>query len=213
MAFERHLVAIVLALLAVGSCIGSSTAQESKGTAPAKKGKTASFPPAPSYTLTPGYTIKASEVAVPAGVKLGQYRRVIRPFTNWTLVCDENLDRKRKICNISQSILGPSGDTVFSWSLAASEDGKPFFILRAPMSIGPQASIALDPGDGGKTISVAVSGCNETVCIAYLPVSDRLRQAAAKGGTVDISYVAKDRPTSAPFRAPLDGLAAALSVI
>ena len=50
------------------------------------------------------YRIKPSDVAVPPDVKLGDYQRTIRPFENWTLICDENLKARKKVCNVSQII-------------------------------------------------------------------------------------------------------------
>ncbi|TIU06145.1 MAG: invasion associated locus B family protein, partial [Mesorhizobium sp.] len=72
------------------------------------------------------YRIKPSDVAVPPDVKLGQYQRTTRPFENWILICDENLQARKRVCNISQSFIDQSQAPVFSWSLAADEKGKPF---------------------------------------------------------------------------------------
>jgi hypothetical protein len=38
----------------------------------------------------------------------------------------------QKVCNITQIIEDRTGNTAFSWSLAANEDGKPYFLLRTP---------------------------------------------------------------------------------
>lgn len=50
------------------------------------------------------YRIKPSDVVLPPEVKLGDYQRTIRPFDNWTLICDENLKARKKVCNVSQII-------------------------------------------------------------------------------------------------------------
>lgn len=83
-------------------------------------------------TPEPRYWIKPSEVAIPPDVPIGMYRRLIRPFENWTLICDENLKSKQRICNVSQLVVDKAGNTVFSWSLAATAQGKPVMILRVP---------------------------------------------------------------------------------
>jgi invasion protein IalB len=44
----------------------------------------------------------------------GQYKRTIQPFENWTLICDENLKKKEKVCNLSQIISDASGNQVFA---------------------------------------------------------------------------------------------------
>lgn len=61
----------------------------------------------------PSYSIKPSEVTVPPGAELGRYRRIIQPFENWNLICDENLKTMKKICNITQSIVDQNGQFAF----------------------------------------------------------------------------------------------------
>lgn len=185
-----------------------------------KKKKPAPPPPpeppriGPEYDLTPGFVVKPSDVALPSDVPPGEYRRIIRPFPNWTLICDENLAKKQRVCNIAQTILGPDGSTVFSWSLAAAQDGQPFMILRAPPSVGKERAIQLGFPDGTAPVAVPIEGCDATVCIAYLPVGPRIRAAVKKGVAVGISYESGDAGAGAvSFRAPFDGLSAALAAI
>ena len=213
---------LVLAFLSIGPVTADA---QQKRTAPTPAGRTSpvtsvpSANPAPQSTqadsagLTPGYTVKPAEVTLPAGVPLGQYRRTFQPFPNWTLICDENFLKKQKVCNIAQTILGPDGSTVFSWSLAASQDGQPILILRAPPSIGKNGTIQLNLADGAPPIKAAVQGCDPATCLAYQPLGARLRSAVKKGLVVDISYAAGTQLQTLSFRAPLAGLAAALGAI
>lgn len=164
-------------------------------------------------TETASYQVKRSDVVVPDDVAPGQYRRVTRPFPNWTLICDENLARKQKVCNISQTIIDGRGEVTFSWSLAAADDGRPFFILRAPPSIGNKGVITLELPDKGAAVAIAVDGCNPAVCIAYQQVGPRLRAAVHKGGAVGISIQGADGSAKISFQAPLDGLKDALAAI
>ncbi|ACL62632.1 invasion associated locus B family protein [Methylobacterium nodulans] len=208
--------AVILLVLILAGLSGGGThaaGQKRKAVPVAPQTTASAVQPAPSYTLTPGFSVKLPDVALPADVPLGQYRRVIRPFPNWTLICDENLEKKQKVCNISQTIVGPDGATVFSWSLAATLEGQPFFILRIPPGVGPNATLGLDLADGAPPITVPIKGCDAKICIAYLPVGQRLRTAAAKGGPVQVSYASDSLPNAVSFRAPLAGLTAALSVI
>src|SRR5882757_1793451 len=71
------------------------------------------------------YTVKPSDVVIPDGEQLGQYRRVVQPFKNWILICDESLKSKRRVCNLTQSIVDQRGAPVFNWSFVATADGKP----------------------------------------------------------------------------------------
>lgn len=163
-------------------------------------------------SLTPGFMVKSPDIAV-SDVNIGQYRRVIRPFPNWTLICDENLAKRQKICNISQTIIGPEGGNVFSWSLAATEAGRPFFILRTPSSTITNTPIYLDLNDGAPPLSISVKGCDTKICIAYEPVIPRLRSAVKKGAIVQVSFATNTPSNVTRFRAPLQGLVAALAAL
>lgn len=202
----------VLAALAAGS---HRVAAEPKQGRAAPHGQPAPAPaPQPMvYPLTPGYAVKPSDVVLPSDVPLGQYRRTFRPFPNWTLICDENLARSQKVCNIAQTILGPDGAPVLSWSLAANQGGEPLFIIRTPTSLGQGGRIQVDIPDGEPALTVPVAGCDAKVCLAYLPAINRLRAAVGKGMAVGISYSAGPSATVTTFKAPLAGLAAALASI
>jgi invasion protein IalB len=157
-----------------------------------------------------GYKIKPSDVLVPQDVPMGKYRRIIQPFENWMLICDENLKTRRKVCNISQTFTDETGAQVFSWSLAANVDGKPFMILRVPPAIGVGSKISLKLTD--RDVDVDVAACDASVCIGYQPVGPILRQEIVKETTARVSYsisVGQDVSIDAPFK----GLAAALSAI
>ncbi|RAZ92940.1 invasion associated locus B family protein [Mesorhizobium hawassense] len=158
------------------------------------------------------YRIKPSDVAVPPDVKLGEYQRTTRPFENWTLICDENLQARKKVCNISQSFIDRSQALVFSWSLAADEKGKPFMILRTPSQTGAGSKLSLKFAGRKLPVDVQLQGCDASVCVAYLPVGPVLRGEIGKETTVGISY---SLPSGAAVSldAPFKGLKTALSTI
>ncbi|MGV2981675.1 invasion associated locus B family protein [Camelimonas sp. ID_303_24] len=174
---------------------------------PVRKPATAEAP----FEASPGYDIRPSDVVVPDNVPIGQYRRVIRPFQYWTLICDENIAKKKRVCNITQTVARSDKTVAFSWSLAASENGKPFFILRMPQDMEAGQPVLLDISDGGAPVSVPVKGCNGSVCIGYLQIGPRVRAAINKGNVVQVSY--RQGAGVTQFRAPLRGLAQALSGI
>ncbi|MCT8998806.1 invasion associated locus B family protein [Chelativorans intermedius] len=156
--------------------------------------------------------IKPSEVVVPQGIELGKYRRVIQPFENWELICDENLQEMQKICNISQSFVDNNGEMVFSWSMAADADGRPFMILRTPPEVGGDGEISLSFPGREKPVKIRLEGCNEAVCVGYVPVGPILREEIGKEASVHIAYPAP-AGASVHIEAPLKGLATALSAI
>ncbi|MEW9539590.1 invasion associated locus B family protein [Agrobacterium radiobacter] len=158
---------------------------------------------------TQATVVNTSEVTLPEGVPDGQYRRIIQPFRSWTMICDENLLHKRKTCNISQSIEDTSGNTIFSWTLAATEDGRPFFILRVPLGVSNAGQIFLEIADGHQKVELAISGCDSTICIGYQKVGPRLKKAIYEGGEIGIFYIGGlSKPTR--IRAPLAGLSEAI---
>lgn len=159
-----------------------------------------------------GYRIKPSDVVVPEGVPPGRYRRIITPFENWTLICDENLKTKKKVCNVSQIIENASGAMVFSWSLAATADGQPFMILRAAREAGANARISLAFPGRQRPVEVKVDGCNQSVCVGMVPVGPTLKEEIGKGAQPVISYGTTSGGTVS-VTASLKGLATALSAI
>lgn len=144
--------------------------------------------PAAGQEPSQAYRIRASEVVVPADVPVGQYRRMIRPFENWTLICDENLAARQMVCNISQVIEDQSGNVVFSWSLAATEEGKPYFILRAPSSMKSDGKLSLKVEGRSNPVDIGLEGCNESVCVGMVPVGPILRGQISKEATPSFSY-------------------------
>lgn len=156
--------------------------------------------------------IKESEVRPPQGVAPGQYRRIVQPFSNWTLICDENLQDRTRICNVTQSIVDQADRQVFSWSVAATQEGQPFMILRAMPGLGPDGAITLSIPDGGNPVRVTVEGCNDIVCVGTVPIGPRLRPQVAGGGVIGISYATAAGETIA-ISAPLAGIEDALTAI
>ncbi len=195
----------ILAALAAGlaTAAGQPVAGDRKAPPPP--------PPAAVSPLTPGFVVKPSDVVLPPDVPLGQYRRSFRPFPNWTLICDENLARRQKVCNIAQTILGPDGNPVLSWSLAANQGGEPLFIIRMPPGLGDKGQIRIDIPDGQPPLAVPVTGCDAKICLAYLLAENRLRAAVAKGLVVTVAYAVGTPPVAMSFKAPFDGLSAALA--
>lgn len=135
----------------------------------------------------PAYQVKPSDVVVPQDVPIGQYRRIFRPFENWTLICDENLKVRQMVCNVSQSITDTNGAVVFSWSLAAAEGGQPFFILRTVADSNTGTGIEVKVA-GANVVKVPFDGCNPSVCLGKTPVTPALAQAIEKGAQAMVSY-------------------------
>lgn len=157
-------------------------------------------------------TLKEPDVRLPDGVPPGQYRRIIQPFQNWTLICDENLQQQTRVCNVTQSIVDQADRLVFSWSVAATEEGRPFMILRTLPGLGPDGAVSLTIPDDRAPVRVPVDGCNVAVCVGTVPIGPRLRPQIANGGVIGISY-ATSAGEAIEISAPLAGIDDALTAI
>ncbi|UXS42988.1 invasion associated locus B family protein (plasmid) [Agrobacterium tumefaciens] len=162
--------------------------------------------------VSASYRIKPSEVSVPDDVPMGQYRRSIQPFGSWTLICDENLHAKQMVCNVSQVIVDQTDKLVFSWSLAATQDGKPFMILRTSPNARSDGKISLKFPGRANPVAVALDGCNTVVCVGKVPVGPILREHIGKESNPEISY-STTSGESISVTASFKGLATALSAI
>jgi invasion protein IalB len=158
------------------------------------------------------YRIKPSDVALPPNAKLGSYRRITQPFENWTLICDENLQARQKVCNVTQTIEDTAGRLAFSWSLAASKDGKPYMILRTAPDAKYPGPISLRLQGQPNPVKVQLDGCNATVCVGMLPVGPVLREQISKSATPEVSYDTTAGKTVS-LAATLKGLSKAVEAI
>ncbi|MBB6486606.1 invasion protein IalB [Rhizobium lusitanum] len=158
------------------------------------------------------YRIRPSDVALPAQVKPGDYQRVIRPFENWTLICDENLKIRQRVCNVTQIIENEAGQVAFSWSLAATKKGDPYMILRAAPVAKSDGGILLQFEGRKEPIQVRFNGCNNTVCVGMLPVGAVLREQISKNAAPTVSYPTVDGSTIS-VTVNLKGLSTAVKAI
>lgn len=167
---------------------------------------------ASAQPASPLYFIKPSEVELPAGVEWGQYKRTIQPFENWTLICDENLKKKERVCNVSQTVMDASKNQVFSWSLAATAEGDPFMLLRVPSKTDQNTPLKLLFSGRDKPVSVDYKGCDNNICLAMMPVGPITREHINKASDVTVSYKDMNGQT-VEIVVPLKGLKSAFEGI
>ncbi|AYG69797.1 MULTISPECIES: invasion associated locus B family protein [unclassified Rhizobium] len=160
----------------------------------------------------PNYRIRPSEVVAPQGLKPGDYQRTIRPFENWTLICDENLKVRQKVCNVTQIIENERGQIAFSWSLAATKGGEPYMILRTAPVAKSDGRISVTFEGRNEPIQVKLDGCSQTVCVGMLPIGPMLREQISKSTAPTISYPTADGQTIS-VTANLKGLSIAVKAI
>lgn len=156
------------------------------------------------------FTIKPSDVHVPVGIKRGAYRRIIQPFGPWSLICDENLASRKRVCNVSQTIVDATGRTVFSWSLAASQGGAPVFIVRLPAQLAEDHFVQLVFGRAKPLdMGVILSMCDATTCLGYLNVDAGIQRQIAMQS--DVAVRVWIPPQMHIFETSLDGLKQAVA--
>ncbi|MGY4567553.1 invasion associated locus B family protein [Bradyrhizobium sp. USDA 3256] len=155
------------------------------------------------------YSVKPSDVVVPEGETLGEFRRMIQPFKNWTLICDESLKSKRRVCNVTQSIVNAQGAVAFNWSLIATADGKPLMAMRIPAAAGVGAQIELAMGDSPDRIVAQTDRCDASFCFATVAIGNVLRRHIRAATPCRVSYQLPQGPIV--LEAPLDGLSGVLA--
>lgn len=172
-------------------------------------------PPAIGNEASPeksNYQIRPSSVVAPKGVPFGRYRRTITPFENWTLICDENLQVRERVCNVTQIIEDMQGQMLLSWSLAATDGGKPFMILRTLPQADLNSHISMSFLGRKRPINIQFEGCNQNVCVGMVPVGSIIREQIENAASPSISY-----PTTTGenifVTAPMKGLKKALFAI
>lgn len=159
-----------------------------------------------------GFRIRPSDVAVPPAVPLGEYQRMIRPFENWILICDENLKARQRVCNVTQTIENQAGQIAFSWSLAATPEGKPYMILRTAPVARSDGSVSLKFTDRMEPVEVRLDGCNAAVCVGMLPIGPIMREQISKDAAPTVSYATRDGRIVS-VTATLKGLSTAVKAI
>lgn len=161
---------------------------------------------------TKAFEVRPSIVTLPTGVEPGSYQRIIRPFQKWDLICDEDLKAMTKICNVTQTIEDHEGRFVFSWSLAATEAGKPMMILRVPADIIAQDRITLRFADQRQNLYIKIGACDVSACTAFVSLVPLIRKQIENKAPVRISYRSRGRGLVL-FDAPMEGRSAAVAAI
>lgn len=212
----RHLAvaACLLAILAVPAAAqlrGTLTEGGVPGPV-AMRGAVSTDDPPRAQFAAPAYRVHPPEGSPPPGEAPGDTRRTIQAFGAWTLICDENLRRRRRVCNASQSIVDGDGAFAFSWSLAATSEGAPVFVVRAPVGAWSAHTVGLAFGTAEETV-IRLESCNASLCLGFLPVSEAVRRAIAERAAVRIRYRRSDGAAPAAIATSLDGLGTAIASI
>lgn len=146
---------------------------------------------------------------MPEGVEIGSFQRTIRPFGNWTLVCDDDLSKNSTVCNVRQIVSDRGGGLVFSWALALTAEGQPYMLLRTAPIADTRSNIAIRFDGRPDPVEVRFDGCNDVVCVAMLPVGPIMRSEIEKNASPTVAYRTRDG-TTITVRPTLQGLSRVL---
>ncbi len=207
-ALRRGVLLLGIVLLSIVLGLGGNAAHAQD---PIAQDDAAQDPAAQEPAAPPDFAVQPPAVSPPPGVELGKFRRIIQPFENWTLVCDEDLGRRQRVCNIRQEIAAPGAGIVFSWALSATEEGRPMMLLTVPAKVGVGNKVRLE-FDGGTTFLAEIAACNADGCNGLVPVGPQMRRHIEEGLDVGISFTVAGFGDIA-FRAPLKGLSQALAAL
>ncbi|KAA6205495.1 MAG: invasion-associated locus B family protein [Candidatus Tokpelaia sp.] len=136
---------------------------------------------------TAPYSLRPPPLSVPAG-EPGAVRRSIMQFYQWTLICDTVFADKTQVCNVSQAVWDAGNMVIFSWSLAASDKGDPFLLLRTLPDTDTKSPVRIALKGTNQAVNVAFVGCNAALCLAQTPVGPFLTQAIRKQSNITVSY-------------------------
>ncbi|WP_455475850.1 invasion associated locus B family protein [Bartonella sp. B17] len=154
------------------------------------------------------YTIHPPQLSVPSGAP-GETRRIIMQFYNWTLICDEKKSLHQGICNVTQAVHDKEDNTIFSWSLVSTKNGQAVMLFRTLSKADKSVPIKMFIDGVKKPVLIRYIQCNQSVCLAQLPVESVLSKQIEQNKDVRISYKVKDGDTLS-FTAPFKGLSEAL---
>jgi invasion protein IalB len=139
----------------------------------------------------------------------GEVRRSLQPFQGWTLICDEQVKQRTRVCNVSQVLVNSSsGEMAFSWTLAGTKAGEAVMIVRMPRAEGTVRWIGLKLDGMAKPVDVALTSCDQRVCLGFVGMNKEFTQALRRGGPAEVIFTEEGRFKTIPTSTA--GLSAAL---
>lgn len=132
--------------------------------------------------------------AVQPGDKVapGDLVRTIRPFNNWSLICDQLLGRKR-VCQLQTSARTDQGGAV-TWDIAPVKATgpkgeaieRPMSLLRLPRDAQPEGGVSI--GVEGLERAARIDGCDAAGCASGSLFEGKLVELVAGASTVTVSF-------------------------
>lgn len=144
-------------------------------------------------SLTSGAaTTRLATVAEPnESIAAGDLVRVISYFGAWTLVCDNRLSTRRRVCAIEQNLA--EGDVSLSWRIGLTNDGKPALAIDVSKTVDQMAGLTFRVGKFVTTIPF--ESC-VTTCRAVIPFDGFIQQGVLGSELVGFAFTLAGNATA-----------------
>ncbi|OMI00048.1 hypothetical protein BSN85_35145 [Bradyrhizobium brasilense] len=137
-------------------------------------------------------TTRFATVAEPSeSIAAGDLVRVISYFGAWTLVCDNRLSTRRRVCAIEQHLA--EGDVSLLWRIGLTDDGKPTLSIDVSGTVDQLAGLTFRVGKFVTTIPF--ESCVAT-CRAVVPFDGFIQQGVLGGELVGFAFTLGGKGTA-----------------
>ncbi|UGY16322.1 invasion associated locus B family protein [Bradyrhizobium septentrionale] len=163
----------------------------------------ASILPEPARAQSLGFEW-ASVFAPGKSVAAGDYTRTIRPFLDWTQICDE-VRNVRRICYLET--ISRDDAALLNWRIALTKDGRSMALIMLPRDSSAEVGVAVT--FGGFTRIAKPLICDQALCVATFPADSALISLLVREDHATIVFERVGKPIA--MMASLRGLMSALT--
>ena len=165
----------------------------------------ASLPVATAAVTTPALGFEWDSVFPGAGTPLGagmpqgagraaqpgDYSRTVRPFGDWTQVCDD-VRGGRHLCYV-ETIARKDGLSI-GWRIARTRDGRSMALIILPRDASVENGVTVEFGEMSRTAKPLI--CDKTLCVATFPVDGPMLSLFARQTAATIYFRRSGNPVS-----------------
>ncbi|WP_176936835.1 invasion associated locus B family protein [Bradyrhizobium brasilense] len=119
----------------------------------------------------------------------GDYTRTIRPFLDWTQICDA-VKGRRRLCYLET--VAREGGSMISWRIALAKDGRSMALFILPPDSGSAEGVTVEFGGLSRLVKPLV--CDKVVCVATFPVSGPMVGLLARETSARIGFERVGQP-------------------
>ncbi|MCA6102145.1 invasion associated locus B family protein [Bradyrhizobium australafricanum] len=134
----------------------------------------------------------------------GDYTRTIRPFFDWTQVCDE-IRNARRICYLETISHGDAAR--LNWRIALTKDGRSMALIMLPRDSSVEVGVTVSFGGFTRVVKPLI--CDQALCAATFPADAALISLLGREDRATIVFERVGKPIT--IMASLRGLMLALT--